>query len=195
MIRFSATQEEIESLLRFLARRTRGLRIPGLPSRNGRDPLSGFYMTPMVAAERSELRFRRTPRPFLNALRDEDGPLVWGMRLAADAEGPLAIRRDKVEEKLYVEPEESRLITLALGAPQDPVERRREGVIEVRDWVMPEPEPEDGAPKPRGVLLLPQAYVARNLVERAARRLRRRGHLENGRWHVPPLPQDDSDED
>jgi|GEM_PF-3368516 hypothetical protein len=197
MIRFSATELELEAMLRFLTRRIRDPQAP--PDADGRRR-GRLLLTPLTAADRDALRFRRTTRPLVNQLRSEDGPLAWGMRLASDEDAPLVVRRDRATRELHVDPEASRLIVLALGPVHSGGERRREGVLEVRDWVAEEemvaPDAPADAPRPKGVILLPQALVARDLVERCARRLRRRGHQISGRWHVPPLlPEDDEEGD
>jgi hypothetical protein len=182
MVRFSAEEREIAALVRFLARRAPG----------------GLWMLPLEASHRDELRFRRTPRPFLTRLAREDGPLSWGLLPFPDAPNgagttpPKRVAVDRTEQaeataRLRVDPDESGLIVLALGPPQGP-ERRRDGVLATRD------------PLPVRVSPVPAALVSENgdagdgsapdlradLVEKCARRLRRRAVRRegDGRWHV-----------
>ncbi len=155
MIRFSAGESEIQGLLRFLARRAPG----------------GMLMTPLVAGSRDELRLRRTSRPLLERLAEDDGATAWGLRPAADEGAPLVAARNG-SGALHVDPEASRMIVLQLG-PARGGERRRDGLLEARD---PDEPPGRGAGR---------APSARHLVERCARRIRRRGRLEGGRWHIP----------
>lgn len=197
MIRFSATEREVEAMLRFLLRRTRDPEARFMSG--GARRSNGLLLTPLMATDRDQLRFRRTSRPLIHRLRADDAPLAWGLRLLSDAAAPLVVRRDRQTRELHVDPESSRLILLWLGAAQAGAERRREGVLEVRDWVASEddeltsPEAPPDSPRPKGVVLLPQTLLARDLVERCSRRLRRRGHLVSGRWHVPPLLPDEED--
>ena len=158
MIRFSAAESEIEALLRFLARRTPG----------------GLVLAPLVGKDRDDLRLRRTPRPLMQRLEKEDPATTWGLRPASDRDAPLVKTRDPASGLLVVDPEASRLIVLQVGAAQG-AERRREGLLEVRDWA----DSADAQP-----VITPQALFARALLVRCARRLRRRGSLENGRWYV-----------
>ena len=159
MIRFSAVESEVEALLRFLTRRSPG----------------GLLMAPLTATNQDELRFRRTPRPLMQRLETDDAAALWGLRPAMDHDAPLVKRHDQASGLLVVEPEASRLIVLQMGAAQGP-ERRREGLLEARDWT----DPADVR-----AVVTPQALFARALVTRCARRLRRRGCLENGRWYLP----------
>lgn len=155
---------------------------------------------PLATDNRDDLRPRRTSRSLIRLLRDTDNALPWGVRLATDATHAYHITRDTEAGRYHVDPETSRLVLFAFGPvlPEElkaglAPERRREGIIELRDWVEDEliaPE----SPTPKGVVFLPQTLVARDLVERCARRLRRRGNLVENRWHVPPhLPEDDED--
>lgn len=195
MIRFSASEPEITGLLRFLERRARRL-IP--MDKTGR--ATSLLWLPLATDNRDDLRPRRTSRSLIRLLRDTDNALPWGVRLATDATHAYHITRDTEAGRYHVDPETSRLVLFAFGPvlPEEPKaglapERRREGIIELRDWVEDElvaPE----SPTPKGVVFLPQTLVARDLVERCARRLRRRGNLVENRWHVPPhLPEDDED--
>lgn len=156
MIRFSAVEPEIEAMLRFLARRTPG----------------GLRMTPLAGRNRDDLRFRRTPRPLMKRLVGDDAATQWGLRPATDADAPVVKKRDPASGLLIVDPEASRLILLQLGAAQGP-ERRRDGLLEARDWT------DTSAEAP---VTAPQALFARALLERCARRLRRHGCQKNGRW-------------
>lgn len=154
MVRFSAPPEEIAALLRFAARR--------LPN--------GMRLVPLSASNRDDLRFRRTSRPLLRALERSNASLLWGICSSTEDETPLAKQYATDSEQIQVDPEASRLIVLWLGPAEGP-ERRREGLLEVRDWL-----------NAAGDALLPESEAARDLVERCARRLRRRGVYENGRW-------------
>lgn len=162
MIRFSAGEEEIACLLHFLARR-----MPG-----------GIRMVPLKARDRDDLRFRHSPRPLIERLaRDPSAAQAWGLRPGDDADASL-IRLPAASprsQSIAVDPEASRLIVLHLGPAQGP-ERRRDGLLEARDWT---------ADSPDGPRLLPQSALARDLVQRGARHLRRRGQMLNGRWHLP----------
>jgi hypothetical protein len=98
------------------------------------------------------------------------------VRLATDASHAYSITRDTETGRYHVDPETSRLVLFAFGPvlPEErhqdlPMERRREGIIELRDWVEDE-EVTPEAPIPKGVVFLPQTLVARDLVERCARR-------------------------
>lgn len=142
--------------MRFLARR-----MPG-----------GMVMTPLAAKSRDDLRFRRTPRPLLSRLEEDAQPTIWGLRPARDEDAPFVASRNG-QGLIHVDPEASRLIVLQLGSAQGRA-GRRDGLLEVRDWM-------DGSEP----LLTPQAEQARSLVERCARRIRRRGQLQNGHWHLP----------
>ena len=196
MIRFTASEVEIAGLARFLERRARRV----LPM-DVAGSLSSLLWLPLVAARRDDLRPRRTNRAFVRLLRTSDDPLAWGIRLASDAAHPYRITTDEKTEILRVDPEASRLILFAVGAPLPEPEgvtlpvRRREGLIELRDWVEEDaPDAIPDTPTPKGVTFLPQTLTARDLVARCTRRLRRRGMLEGNRWHVPPgLPPDAED--
>lgn len=154
---------------------------------------------PLATDERDDLRPRRTSRALLRLLRGTSDALPWGVRLATDASHPYDITRDVKTGRYHVDTENSRLILFAFGPilPEEIPnlvipERRREGIIELRDWVEEDETSEPTEPAPKGVVFLPQTLVARDLVERCARRLRRRGNLVENRWHVPPhLPEDD----
>jgi hypothetical protein len=170
MVRFSAGESEIEALLRFLARRTPG----------------GMLMTPLVAQSRDDLRFRRTPRPLLSRLREDERAMAWGLRPAADEDAPFVASRNG-SGTLSVDPEASRMIVLQLGPARGP-DRRRDGLLEARDWADggPNPTQEAGTQAPgAGPPLANRSAFARQLVERCARRIRRRGQFQNGRWHIP----------
>ena len=170
MIRFSADEAELEALLRFLMRR-------GVKLSNGQGA-EGVLMAPLAAGSRDDLRFRRTPRPLLTRLREEDAALTWGLRPAFEQGEPLVTARTRTGQ-LQVDPEASRMIVLQLGPAQGP-ERRREGLLEARDWF----DPADASPDTLATQSR-REHFARELVERCARRIRRRGRLENGRWHIP----------
>ncbi len=165
---------------------------------DGAGRLASLLWLPLATDDRAELRPRRTALALLRLLRDTDAALPWGIRLATDAEHPCVVTRDTQTGRYQVDPEASRLVLFAFGpvlgengGGETPGERRREGLIELRDWIEEEP-PLPTVPVPKGVILLPQTLVARALVERCARRLRRRGNLVENRWHVPPhLPEDD----
>ena len=196
MIRFSASEAETLGLLRFLERRSHQL----FQADGARRATSVLWL-PLVADSVAELRPCRTALRLQRLLRNTDDALLWGVRLATDASHETVVSQNPETSKYHVDPEASRLILFAWGAIlSEPVEntgepeRRREGIIELRDWV------EDltianagGVPAPKGVVFLPQTAVARDLVERCARRLRRRGSLVLNRWHVPPhLPPDNN---
>ncbi len=148
-------------MLRFLARRTPG----------------GLLMMPLTGRNRDDLRFRRTSRPLMQRLAADDAATQWGLRSATDKDAPLVKKRDASSGLLIVDPEASRLILLRLGAAQGAA-RRRDGLLEARDWTISPAA--DELP-----VIAPQALFARALLERCARRLRRHGCLENGRWFVP----------
>jgi hypothetical protein len=69
----------------------------------------------------------------------------------------------------------------------------RDILLEARDELLrPEPstqeevrQGEDTAGEGRVSVLSPRTVVARDLVERAARRVRRRGNCDKGRWYLP----------
>ncbi|MBC8141995.1 MAG: hypothetical protein H7Y38_11205 [Armatimonadetes bacterium] len=190
MIRFSASEEETLGLLRFLERRARTL-FGGSGT--------GLLFVPLISDTTAPPRPRRTSLSLQRTLRDADTAQLWGIRLASDADHPYTTERNAETGKFIVDTEASRLILLALSAVEqsaDKTERRREGLLELRDWVedIAAPEPlTEGVPTPKGVVFLPQTSVARDLVARCTRRLRRRGTLLQNRWHVPPgLPQDEA---
>jgi hypothetical protein len=161
MVRFSAGEDEITALLRFMTRKSRG----------------GLRLVPLLTPRRDDLRLRRTTRPIARRITEDDGPTAWGLRLAtSDAIAPpLRIKRLKESGNYIVDPEASRLVLFQLG-PASGSERRREAVLEVRD-----PEDENGIPHPLN---------ERDLIERCARRLRRRSQFENGRWIVTASSSD-----
>lgn len=105
-------------------------------------------------------RPRRTPRPLLRRLASDSRPALWGVMTTLDP--PLKGAPD----------EGACLILLVLG-DADPT-GRRDGLLEARDELSSEPTG-----------LTPRALVARDLVERCTRRIRRRGVAEKGRWHLP----------
>ncbi len=157
MIRFSAETSEIERMLRYLGRR-----MPG-----------GMLMLPLVGADRHDLRFRRTPRPLLERLNEEDGATAWGLRPGAYQDWPVVTRHNG-SERLVVDADASHLILLQLDSAEG-FDRRRNGLLSVRDWWNLDPTNAETEK---------QALFARSLVERCARRVRRRGYFENGRWHI-----------
>lgn len=192
MIRFSASEEETLGLLRFLERRARTLFHAGSAERG-----TGLLFVPLVADTAAPPRPRRTSLVLQRFLREADAPQIWGVRLVSDADHPYTVARNAETGKFVVDTEASRLILLAFGAvvaSADGRERRREGLLELRDWVAEDAAPEPitgGVPTPKGVVFLPQTDVARDLMARCIRRLRRRGTLRQNRWHVPPgLPQE-----
>ncbi len=166
MVRFSASEPDIEQMLRFLARR--------MPS--------GIRLIPLLAKHRDDLRWRRTVRPLVNAMHATDTPLAWGIRDAppppeiSSALSYLCVEQDTKTGTLVVDPDESQLITLALGPVEGP-DRRREALLLMRDWDL-----EAGAEA--GSLLSARADLARSLVDRCSRHLRRNASQENGRWVV-----------
>jgi hypothetical protein len=105
-------------------------------------------------------RIRRTPRPLLHHLAEDAAPAHWAIYTSLD-EQMGAVRSVGGAS----------LILLRFG-PADALGRRA-GLLEARDEVTGDP-PDFSA----------RARLARNLVERCARRLRRRGHLEKGRWLI-----------
>lgn len=188
MIRFSASEEEILGLFRFLERRARSLF-----GKSG----TALLFVPLVSGSATLPRPRRTSLSLTRLLRETDTPLSWGVRLGTDADHPYTATQSTETGKFVVDTEASRLILLAFGGVEksaDFHERRREGILELRDWIEDVAAPEslaEGVPTPKGVVFLPQTSVARDLVARCARRLRRRGTLQQNRWHVPPgLPQE-----
>jgi hypothetical protein len=172
MVRFSASELDIEQMLRFLARR--------MPS--------GIRLVPLLARHRDDLRWRRTIRPLVTAMRTTDTPLAWGIRDAPEAPETssalslLSVEQDNKTGSLVVDPDESHLITLALGPAEGP-ERRREALLLMRDWDM-EAGAEDDAKLAR------RADLARSLVDRCSRHLRRNASQENGRWVVAGKTRD-----
>jgi hypothetical protein len=158
MIRFSAEASEIEHMLRFLSRR-----MPG-----------GLWMLPLVGADRHDQRFRRTPRPLIERLEEDASPTAWGLRPGAYKDRPIVFKRDSSRRRV-VDAEASHLILLQLEEAQG-LHGRREGILAVRDWW------DSGTSHTE---LSAQAVLIRNLLERYARRVRRRGHFENGRWYIP----------
>jgi hypothetical protein len=147
MIRFSAGEDEVASLLRFLRRRA---------------PNSRLLMVPVDrdVGGRPGRRIRRTPRPLLHHLAEDAASTHWAIYTSLD-EQMGTVRSDGGAS----------LILLQFG-PVDAL-GRRDGLLEARDEVIGDP-PDFSA----------RARLARNLVERCARRLRRRGHLEKGRWLI-----------
>jgi hypothetical protein len=166
MVRFSASELDIEQMLRFLARR--------MPS--------GIRLVPLLARHRDDLRWRRTIRPLVATLRNTDKPLAWGIRDApldqetSSALSLLSVEKDDKTGAITVDPDESHLITLALG-PAEGSDRRREGLLLMRDWDL-EADAEDDSS------LAQRANLARSLVDRCSRHLRRNASQENGRWVV-----------
>lgn len=144
MIRFSASEEEIGALVRFLKRRAPGNRL---------------FLAPLHPESRDR-RLRRTARPLLSALASDNKSTRWGLFTSLDA-APTATRAD----------EDACLMLLQLG-PEDN-EGRREALLEARDEMAPDRH-----------TLTHRSEVARTLVEKCARRLRRRGNREKGRWVI-----------
>jgi hypothetical protein len=144
MIRFSANEEEISALVRFLKRRA---------------PENRLYLAPLQPDGRDR-RLRRTARPLLSALSADRKSVRWGIFTTLDAP-PTATRAD----------EDACLMLLVLG-PED-AEGRREALLEARDEMTQDRHS-----------LTRRSQVARNLVEKCARRLRRRGSREKGRWII-----------
>lgn len=169
MVRFSAGEEEIAALLRFMTRRAQG----------------GLRLVPLAAPTRDGLRFRHTTRPLLRFLAENDEPSAWGLRMLSGKAGkpsepppPLLLPHRHAENgNLLVDPEASRLIVFQFG-PACGSERRREALIEARDEV-------DAPQVTSSATASPPPLRSRDLVERCARRVRRRGALQNGRWYVP----------
>jgi hypothetical protein len=144
MIRFSATEEEIGTLLRFLKRRA---------------PENHLLLVPLRPHSRDR-RLRRTERALLNELSRDTTATRWGIYTALDTP-PSATRGD----------EDSCLILLQLSAADN--DGRREALLEARDEMTSDRR-----------RLTKRSLLARNLVNRCARRLRRRGHPEKGRWVI-----------
>ncbi|MDX1934186.1 MAG: hypothetical protein SFU56_16415 [Capsulimonadales bacterium] len=105
-------------------------------------------------------RPRRTARPLLRRLSADARPTLWGVMTSLDP--PPTGQPD----------ENSCLILLLLGHAEPT--GRRVGLLEARDEIGGDPPD-----------LTPRARLARDLVERCARRIRRRGFAEKGRWHLP----------
>jgi hypothetical protein len=153
MIRFSAGEEEIAALLRFLRRRAPHYRLLMAPLA----PPPGQGPRP----RREDRRFRRTPRPLLHRLAADASPTRWGLFTEMDEE--VSAERGS---------EDACLMILQMG--QADSTGRREVLLEARDELAGDP-----------VDLTPRARLARGLVERCARRLRRRGQNQKGRWYIP----------
>ncbi len=167
MVRFSASELDIEQMLRFLARR--------MPT--------GIRLVPLLARHRDDLRWRRSIRPLVTAMRTVDSPFAWGIRdaskktpEASSALSQLSVEKDNKTGAIVVDPDESHLITLALGPAEGP-ERRREALLLMRDWDMEADIEGDSE-------LSQRADLARSLVDRCSRHLRRNASQENGRWVV-----------
>lgn len=149
MIRFSAGEEEIDLLLRFLRRRAPNAHL--------------WYAFLLDDGTRKRDRVpRRTARPLLARLVAEDGPTRWGLYTADD----------EISGTVYGV-ESACVFLLDLGPASGP-NRHRNALLEARDEFAGDP-----------LELTRRALVARDLTERAARRLRRRGIPENGRWSLP----------
>lgn len=144
MIRFSAGEEEIAGLFRFLKRRA---------------PENKLLLVPLNY-DRRDRRLRRSARPLIAELTSRTEGTRWGIFTALD-NLPSPTRADI----------DSCLIILQLG-PAD-AQGHREGLLEARDEMTPDRR-----------LLTRRSQVARSLVERSARRLRRRGTREKGRWII-----------
>jgi hypothetical protein len=153
MIRFSAGEEEIAALLRFLRRRAPHYRLLMAPL----NPAPGQGPRP----RREDRRFRRTPRPLLHRLAADASATRWGLYTMLDEDA--TIERGN---------EESCLLLLQMGEADST--GRRDVLLEARDELAGDP-----------VDLTPRARLARSLVERCARRLRRRGQNQKGRWYIP----------
>ncbi len=173
MVRFSASETDIEQMLRFLARR--------MPD--------GIRLVPLLARHRDDLRWRRTVRPLVTAMRSTDAPLAWGIRdtppppETSSALSLLNVTQDTKTGALTVDPDASQLITLALGPVEGGQERRREALLLMRDWDM---EAGVGADSN----LSARANLARSLVDRCSRHLRRNASQVNGRWIVTEKTKD-----
>lgn len=144
MIRFSAGEEEIAGLFRFLKRRA---------------PDNKLLLVPL-SHDRRDRRLRRSVRPLIAELASRTDGTRWGIYTSLDH--PPSPTRGDID---------SCLIILQLG-PAD-AEGHREALLEARDEMTPDRK-----------LLTRRSQVARSLVERSARRLRRRGSLEKGRWVI-----------
>ncbi|MES2459242.1 MAG: hypothetical protein V4671_01575 [Armatimonadota bacterium] len=142
----------------------------------------GIRLIPLLARHRDDLRWRRTIRPLVTAMRTKDTPLAWGIRDApgtaetSSAVSLLSVEKDNKTGSLVVDPDESQLITLALGPAEGP-DRRREALLLMRDWDLEAGAEEDSK-------LSERADLARSLVDRCSRHLRRNASQENGRWVV-----------
>jgi hypothetical protein len=110
MVRFSAGNEEIGALLRFLRRRVPGERV---------------YFAPLPEAERRHASrlFRRTERPLIQRLSADRSGAMWGIFSTADEAPP----------GQFAPP----LLLLHLGAAN--VFGRREGLLEARDEIAGDP--------------------------------------------------------
>jgi hypothetical protein len=128
-----------------------------------RAPNARLLMVPVdrdVGRRRAHPPLRRTARPLLHHLAQDAAPTHWAIYTSLD------------EQAGTIQPDgDTSLILLQFG-PADAL-GRRDGLLEARDEITGEP-PDFSA----------RARVARSLVERCARRLRRRGHLKKGRWFV-----------
>jgi hypothetical protein len=144
MIRFSAGEEEIAGLFRFLKRRA---------------PENKLLLVPL-SNDRRDRRLRRSARPLIAELASRTEGTRWGIYTALDHPEP-STRGDV----------DSCLIILQLG-PAD-AEGHREALLEARDEMTPDRR-----------MLTRRSQLARSLVERSARRLRRRGTREKGRWVI-----------
>ncbi len=104
-------------------------------------------------------RLRRTPRPLLKQLAQSKEPVRWGLYTAVDS-------------AFHIGNEESSIFVLDVGVAQ--ATGQRQILLEARDELSGDPPD-----------LSERARIARDLVERAARRVRRRGTFEDGHWVLP----------
>ena len=155
MIRFTADEEEIAALLKFLRRRAPNRQIDLVP----------LAMPPLLSLPGTVLppdrRARRTARPVLRRLAADTRGACWGLQTTLDA------------RQTGVPLEDTCLILLLLGEAD--TTGQREALLEARDEFGGEP-----------VEFTPRALLARSLVERAMRRIRRRATFSEGRWHTLP---------
>jgi hypothetical protein len=184
MVRFSAAESEIVALIRRMtSSRKRRIDAAANPGRG-----CIHLLVPLEATSRDDLRFRHTAAPLARRLALTDSPVVWGLYAGGsdkkrDARSvPAAVRaaKDPKSGLFLVDAEAIGLIVLQLGPPTGP-ERRREGLLLAADHAF---HISDKVPHEGELSGQDSARFSRDVVERSARRLRRRGEWRDGRWFV-----------
>lgn len=210
MVRFSVSESEIAALVRFLTRRTEGgLWMVPLEAAH-RDELR-FRRTARPFLRRltygeQPLHWGLLPAPEKSGDSDVMPPAARiSVRRVRAASGSNATP-DTTQPLLSVDPDLNGLIVLILSEPSGP-SRRREGILATRDPLHPAPKApatdieKAGASKPTEKMEMlsdTESDAAREnevqrlasalrseLVEKCARRLRRKGERKGGRWYVP----------